>query len=155
MENSCAKSILKNLHLADRLFAETEADVAIWVSLADLQGKTIEEYLLQVWLKDAFSTARVTPEMEDALVELFNRGRVWLLLDGVDEMAADNPLGAIASQIRGWVAKAKVILTCRFNVWDAGKNALEGFDVYRNLDFSEAQVSEFIRRWFSSHPELG
>ncbi|MDY6806993.1 MAG: NACHT domain-containing protein [Cyanobacteriota bacterium] len=141
--------------IADRLFAETEADVAIWVSLADLQGKTIEEYLLQVWLKDAFSTARVTPEMEDALVELFNRGRVWLLLDGVDEMGADNPLGAIANQIRGWVAKAKVILTCRFNVWDGGKNALEGFDVYRNLDFSEGQVTEFIRRWFGSHPELG
>ena len=142
-------------HLGDRLFAETEPDVAIWVSLADLQGKTIEEYLLQVWLKDAFSTARVTPEMEDALVELFNRGRAWLLLDGVDEMAADNPLGAIASQIRGWVAKAKVILTCRLNVWDGGKNALEGFDIYRNLDFSEEQVTEFIRRWFGSYPELG
>lgn len=141
--------------IADRLFAETEPDVAIWVSLADLQGKSIEEYLLQVWLKDAFSTARVTPEMEDALVELFNRGRVWLLLDGVDEMGADNSLGAIASQIRGWVAKAKVILTCRLNVWDAGKNALERFDVYRNLDFSEEQVTEFIRRWFADYPELG
>lgn len=141
--------------IGDRLFAETEPDVAIWVSLADLQGKTIEEYLLQVWLKDAFSTARVTPEMEDALVELFNRGRVWLLLDGVDEMGADNSLGGIASQIRGWVAKAKVILTCRLNVWDGGKNALEGFDVYRNLDFSEEQVTEFIRRWFGSYPELG
>ncbi len=141
--------------IGDRLFAATEADVAIWVSLADLQGKSIEEYLLQVWLKDAFSTARVTPEMEDALVELFNRGRAWLLLDGVDEMGADNSLGAIASQIRGWVAKAKVILTCRLNVWDGGKNALEGFDVYRNLDFSEEQVTEFIRRWFGSYPELG
>ncbi len=142
-------------HLGDRLFAETEPDVALWVSLADLQGKTIEEYLLQVWLKDAFSTARVTPEMEDALVELFNRGRAWLLLDGVDEMGADNSLGSIASQIRGWVAKAKVILTCRLNVWDGGKNALEGFDIYRNLDFSEEQVTEFIRRWFGSYPELG
>jgi transcriptional regulator with XRE-family HTH domain len=141
--------------IGDRLFAETETDVALWVSLADLQGKSIEEYLLQVWLKDAFSTARVTSEMEDALVELFNRGRAWLLLDGVDEMGADNSLGGIASQIRGWVAKAKVILTCRLNVWDGGKNALEGFDVYRNLDFSEEQVTEFIRRWFGSYPELG
>ncbi|WP_456057599.1 hypothetical protein, partial [Aerosakkonema funiforme] len=28
------------------------------------------------------------------------------------------------------------MLTCRLNVWDTGKNALEAFDTYRNLDFS-------------------
>ncbi|MGB3514076.1 MAG: NACHT domain-containing protein [Microcoleaceae cyanobacterium] len=141
-------------HIGEWVFAETEQDVAIWVSLADLQGKTIEEYLLQVWLKDAFQTARVKPEMEDALVELFNRGWVWLLLDGVDEMAVDNALGAIASQFTGWVGEARVVLSCRLNVWDGGKNALFDFDVYRNLDFSEGQVGEFIGKWFANL-ELG
>ncbi|MDY7007063.1 MAG: NACHT domain-containing protein [Cyanobacteriota bacterium] len=141
-------------HIGEWVFAETEQDVVIWVSLADLDGKTIEEYLLQVWLKDAFQTARVKPEMEDALVELFNRESVWLLLDGVDEMAVENALGVVASQLKSWVGEARTILSCRLNVWDGGKNALFNFDVYRNLDFSERQVGEFIGKWFANL-ELG
>jgi predicted NACHT family NTPase len=31
----------------------------IWISLADLQGKTLEEYLLQRWLKNALEVARL------------------------------------------------------------------------------------------------
>ncbi|MFB2974178.1 NACHT domain-containing NTPase [Aerosakkonema sp. BLCC-F183] len=144
--------------IAQWVAAETEGDVAIWVSLADLQGRSVEDYLLQKWLKDdALKTVRVTQEMEDALESLFKSGRVWLLLDGVDEMAAgSNPLATVANQISSWVASARVVVTCRQNVWDAGKNALEGFDVYRNLDFDYPEgVRQFIHGWFARHPELG
>ena len=142
--------------IAQWVAAETERDVAIWVSLADLQGRTVEEYLLQKWLKDALGAVRVTPEMEEALALLFNSGRVWLLLDGVDEMGSGNPLATVAAQITGWVASARVVVTCRQNVWDAGKNALEGFDVYRNLDFDYPEgVRQFIHRWFARHPDSG
>jgi HEAT repeat protein/energy-coupling factor transporter ATP-binding protein EcfA2 len=155
--------------IADRVFKDTDQDVAIWVSLADLQGRTLEEYLLNVWLKDSLKRARVTPEMEDSLVELFNRGRVWLLLDGVDEMTlgayGNASLQAIAKQLTtGWVSSARVVLTCRLNVWDAGKNALERFDTYRTLEFSYGdgkkpdsdQVKQFIGNWFErSSPQLG
>jgi predicted NACHT family NTPase len=55
-----------------------------------LQGKTLEEYLLQRWLKNALEVARVTPEQENVLLELFKKERVWLLLDGVDEIAGDS-----------------------------------------------------------------
>lgn len=138
-------------------------DIPIWVSLADCAGRTLEEYLLQVWLKDALKTARVTPEMEDALVELCKSDRVWLLLDGADEMVvgAGSPLTAIASQLTGWVGRSRSILTCRLNIWDTGKNALENFDVYRHLDFSCGEnhtpdlVSQFISHWFAKTPELG
>ena len=44
---------------------------------------------------------------------------------------------------------------CRLNVWDAGKNALENFDVYRNLDFNPEQVNQFIDKWFASCLERG
>ncbi|MEM1172847.1 MAG: hypothetical protein AAGJ08_28180 [Cyanobacteria bacterium P01_H01_bin.35] len=36
-----------------------------------------------------------------------------------------------------------------------GKNYLESFDVYRNLDFDSEQVKEFIGKWFVKNSELG
>ena len=128
----------------------------IWISLADLQGKTIEEYLLQRWLKNALEVVRVNSEQENSLAELFKKECVWLLLDGVDEMAGDSvgarhvvPLQMIASQLEGWVRQARVVLSCRLNVWEANLNALENFETYRLLDFDyPLQVKEFICRWF-------
>lgn len=148
--------------IAAWILEQTE-DIPIWVSLADLQGKTLEEYLLQNWLKAVTKKVRITPEIEDALGELFNSKKVWVLLDAVDEMAieSENALAKIANQLTGWIADAQVVLTCRLNVWDAGKNALEAFETYRNLDFSYGdaktpdQVGQFIRSWFREHPILG
>ncbi|MBW4487366.1 MAG: HEAT repeat domain-containing protein [Trichocoleus desertorum ATA4-8-CV12] len=135
----------------------------IWISLADLQGATLEQYLLQDWLKAATRKVTVATELQEELGVQFNQRRVWLLLDAVDEMAteASSALAAIARQLRGWVADAHVILTCRLNVWDSGKNALETFTTYRNLTFSHGdaantdQVGQFIERWFQSQPTLG
>jgi HEAT repeat protein len=139
-------------------------DTLIWISLADLQGKSIEQYLLSDWLKAATRKVRVTDAMQDALGELFNSKQVWLLLDGVDEMVIGTenhtPLQWIANQFTGWVADARVVLTCRLNLWDVGKNALEAFETYRNLDFSYGdaqtpdQVGQFIRCWFQGNPQL-
>ncbi len=96
----------------------------------------------------------MTPEQENELVELFNQGQVWLLLDGVDEMGETNPLAEINHQLRGWLTSAKIVITCRVNVWDAGKNYLQEFDIYRNLDVSEELREEFVNKWFSRQPDL-
>ncbi|HEY9671791.1 MAG TPA: HEAT repeat domain-containing protein, partial [Waterburya sp.] len=150
--------------IAAWVLSNTE-DVAIWISLADLQGRSVEQYLLEDWLKAATRKVRVTEAMQEALGELFNSKRVWLLLDAVDEMSVgaygNTPLQWIANQITGWVADARVVLTCRLNVWDAGKNALEAFETYRNLDFSYGdaqtldQVRQFIHRWFKNNAQVG
>ncbi|BAY26800.1 hypothetical protein NIES2100_66160 [Calothrix sp. NIES-2100] len=146
-------------------------DLPIWIDLADLQGKTLEQYLIQDWLPAAIRKLRVTAEIEEAFCEQFNQGRVWLFLDAVDEMALESSqaLTKIASYLIGWVADARVILTCRLNVWDGGKNALQSFHTYRNLNFSYGdsygenfsvssnnscnQVGQFIRRWFQDNPD--
>ena len=65
------------------------------------------------------------------------------------------PLSDIAKQISGWVAQARVILTCRQNVWDAGNNHLHDFDVYRNLDWTPGQVNQVIDKWFGENPARG
>ncbi|MEO1763477.1 MAG: NACHT domain-containing protein, partial [Cyanobacteria bacterium J06629_18] len=135
----------------------------IWVSLADLQGKNLEDYLIEDWLKTATRKRRISPEMEDDFCEQFNQGRVWLLLDAVDEMAIESSLALskIADYLKSWVADASVVITCRLNVWDAGKNALSDFDTFRNLNFTYGNpnhsdlMGQFIKCWFQQNPELG
>ncbi|GBE94745.1 signal transduction protein [Nostoc cycadae WK-1] len=121
----------------------------IWISLADLQGKSVENYLLQDWLKNALEVVRVKEEQENAFADLFKNNRVWLLLDAADEMSSPQPLTEISQQLTGWVKNARVVLTCRVNVWEANANALENFETYRLLNFEyPQQVQEFIGRWF-------
>ncbi|WP_374794230.1 HEAT repeat domain-containing protein [Aerosakkonema funiforme] len=136
---------------------EKTSFLPIWVSLADLQGKSLDKYLLEVWLEEAYAR-RITPEIQDEFIEQFHAGKVLLLLDGVDEIVTGNTR-IFASLQSGSVSKAKVVLTCRVNDWEAGKNNFVGFDVYRNLPFDESAQQEFINKWFNSRknnkPELG
>ncbi|MEB3884458.1 HEAT repeat domain-containing protein [Lyngbya sp. CCY1209] len=124
----------------------------IWVSLADLSETALESHLLNDWLKVIIHQVSVPPELKSEFAAQFNSGRVWLLLDGVDEIAGDG-LSAIARQLRGWLADAHILLTCRLNIWDGGRNPLEDFTAYRNLPFKE--TDRFIRGWFQSDPKLG
>jgi energy-coupling factor transporter ATP-binding protein EcfA2 len=150
--------------IAEWVFEQTRDEFVIWVSLANLHGKDLETYILEDWLKEA--TGRIQPELElqQALVDQVQQGRVWLLLDGVDEMLSDtsSPLAVLARQFSGWLRNARIVLTCRLNVWDAGKNPLAEFDVYQSLEFrwdkadpTLGQVGGFIRKWFAGQPALG
>ena len=133
----------------------------ICISLASLGGKTLEEYLFQTWLKNALLISQWDVNITSAqkkLEELFKSGKVWLLLDGVDEMRADeSPLQAIATQLEGWGNLARVVLTCRLNAWEINPNALLNFETYRTLHFNDEQVGDFIQQWFTQEgkPELG
>lgn len=148
--------------IADWLL-NTKKEIVIWVSLSDLQTKNLEDYLKEVWLKAALpdispKLANVNEAVQNALAQLFNTNRVWLLLDGADEMNAggENPLSVIANNLNSWVGKARVILSCRLNVWDIEKNALEEFKTYRTLEFSydntatSNQIHNFISNWFKN-----
>ncbi|WP_242044525.1 NACHT domain-containing protein [Anabaena azotica] len=128
----------------------------ICISLADLQGKTIEEYLLKQWLTEAMRLVKsgvvVTPEIERQLIECFAKKGVWLLLDGVDEMGENSPVEALAKinrELTASLRQARVVLTCRLNVWDAQvKDTLSGFDTYKTQEFKPEQIDEFIQQWF-------
>ncbi|MEG4628700.1 HEAT repeat domain-containing protein [Microcoleus sp. AR_TQ3_B6] len=142
--------------LAERL-PKNSPDFPICIRLADLRESTIEDYLLDNWLKKALyfidaDAENVTPGIRKALKQLFCQGKVWLLLDAVDEMAAESPVQALAKireQLTDWVGKARVVLTCRLNVWDAAiSNTLTSFDTYKTLEFEPDDVDEFIRQWF-------
>ncbi len=73
--------------------------------------------------------------------------RVWLLLDGVDEMACSSPIEVLSKQLAEF-RQARVVLTCRLNVWDASTKNLLDFQTYKTQAFSQEQVQTFILAWF-------
>lgn len=137
-----------------------EGAIVIWVSLADLQRRSVGDYLLEQWLPAAVQQqgrAEASTKVKDTFVEQVNAGRVWLLLDGVDEMAVatGNPLNEMESQVRvgGLLAQSRIVLTCRLNLWDGDRHALDTFDVYRTLEFAyPGQVEQFVGQWFGALP---
>ncbi|MEH2084628.1 MAG: HEAT repeat domain-containing protein [Nostoc sp.] len=149
--------------IADWVSREIHQSIVIWVSLADLREKELKSYLFESWLTqvaEKTGKAKPTEQLKNDFVALFNQNNVWLLLDGLDEMSASsgNPLTEIARQFReaGSIAQARIVLTCRVNLWDGSINALDDFDTYRSLDFSyPQQVERFIHKWFAAISETG
>jgi predicted NACHT family NTPase len=150
-------------HIADWVYREIPQSVVIWVSLADLRGKELKAYLFETWLTQVaenIGKAEATQQLKNDFVALFNQKNVWLLLDGLDEMSASNPLTEISRQFRESVliSQAQIVLTCRVNLWDGSINALDDFDIYRTLDFSyPQQIERFIDQWFNKFkiPDIG
>ncbi len=130
----------------------------IWISLADLGDRSLTDYLTQTWLQEALCVFQISPPQQQELVQQVESGKIWLLLDAVDEIGtASSALTNLAKQLKGWLSQAHVVLTCRSNLWDGEKNALVDFDTYRILGFSHAHygISTFIQKWFQESPELG
>jgi len=137
---------------------ENNQDLPICIALASLQGKTLKDYILQEWLPEAM--ALVYPDIDvekshkTSLQKRLRHGGVWLLLDGVDEMAVGAnsclSLEEIRNQLTDCLGNVRVVLTCRTNVWDARlNNPLTGFDTYKTQEFKQEQVDDFIQQWFA------
>lgn len=133
---------------------DNQLGLPIWISLADLQLKNnrledLGDYLREVWLKRAVGL--VTPEIQADFLKQVQQGQVWLLLDGLDELSL--PFASVLRQMRdllqGWISTARVVLTCRVNVWEASLNALDQFETYRIGSFSPEQMQGFIQKWFA------
>ena len=128
--------------LAFWLLQETD-DLVVWVSLAELGSQPLGEYLKQKWLTEALRKSRA--EIKADWGQKFEGGAVWLLLDGLDEMSQTDQQ---ALKFRGWVTDARMIVTCRLNLWQANPSQLQGFQTYLTQPFQDEQMQEFIRRWF-------
>jgi len=132
---------------------DKDLGLPIWISLADLikngDLQRLKDYLTQVWLDDA--VPNVTQDVKSDFLKQLNEQRVWLLLDGADEIVASSgiALREINNQLRGWLSQSCIILTCRINVWEVDINALRDFQTYRTKQFHyPTQVERFIESGF-------
>jgi len=128
--------------LAFWLLQETD-DLVIWISLGELDEKPLEKYLKENWINKAFPNP--TEEIKADWEQKFNRGAVWLLLDGLDEMG-DTARQSLKCQ--GWVTQAQLIISCRLNLWQANPSQLWDFKTYLTQPFQDEQMQQFIQRWF-------
>ncbi|WP_072016196.1 NACHT domain-containing protein [Leptolyngbya sp. KIOST-1] len=134
-------------------------ELPIFVSLRDLDSK-LEDYVLQTWLRQASNALKASEQLQDALVKRCNARQVWLLLDGIDEMSqADRTLYNLAQELgKGWLSNARVVLTCRINIWDANRNDLgSNFQSFRSRGLKHGDQTVFIRNFFAQaqQPETG
>ncbi|MCT7963990.1 NACHT domain-containing protein [Laspinema sp. D1] len=127
--------------IADWILAE-HLGIPIWIELAQFTEPTLVDYLQEKWLKLAGVEGAI-PSLQD------HKEHLWLLMDGLDEMVARIERPHVSQLLTGWVQSARVVITCRVNVWEADQNAFSGFDVYRNLPFELEQMETFIRRFFA------
>ncbi|WP_434686977.1 NACHT domain-containing protein [Pseudanabaena minima] len=137
--------------IADEL--NKKQKLQIFVSLADLQGRSLDDHIYGKWLSEALGIQKdsINPEQKNDLFQQFQSGAIWLLLDGLDEMRAKSSADALEKikyEIKEVIGQSRVVLTSRLNVWDASLNGLSGFDTFRMGDFSPEQVDQFISDWF-------
>jgi len=144
-------TLLQNLAL---IISDQQKGLPICVSLGALsKERSLIGYLEETWLRDGLAIGEVKESDKADFRQLFDKGQVWLILDGLDEYSADSPVEAltwIENEVRSsYLQKARVVVSCRVNVWDAHlTNPLQGFIPYKTLDFTEYQCARFIREWF-------
>jgi GTPase SAR1 family protein len=137
-----------------RYIRDYQTNSSIYVALAGLKGKSLENFILEEWLPEAMAIAypdvNIGIEHRQQFERLLRKGEIWLLLDGVDEIAnisSSQALAQVRSLPLSW--QVRMVVTCRSNVWDSSlNNGMQEFETYRTLDFNPAQVADFIRGWF-------
>jgi GTPase SAR1 family protein len=144
------------------------ADIIVaWVPLAQVKDNKLSEYLKESWIGQFIKLDQTNNNHLKSFQTLADAGRVWLLLDGADEMGGDALNKLRVTLQEDWALSTRAIITCRLNLWDAiSTNELQSspnFQVYRTLDFKYAnpagqdEVKSFIDNWFRStkKPEAG
>ena len=137
----------------------TTAYFPVWISLADLDGRSLEDYITTTWLRQALKQFAIASETINEFAGLIEQGKVWFLLDALDEMGDPSSRAAtkLAQSLESWLGNAHVVLTCRSTVWKSGKNPLAYFTTYRCQSFGadNEQLKDFIQQWFQQDSELG
>ena len=161
-------TLLQQIH---RTVLDKQWGIPIWIPLKALEpisakddGEKLLHFIYKKWLKDILNEScltklgkkRLEEEQED-LRDLFlaNTERIWLLLDGLDEMTvtgAQSSFSAIQKQIDNLkeLSPYRIILTCRENLWNSYSiNDIRDFDSFAILKFTPTQVKHFIENWFN------
>lgn len=126
----------------------------IYLQLKDVVENTTSAGGVDLWksIVEQFSVCKL-PAVELFVQDLFDSGKVALLLDGLDEVTIQNGIrSSLISQTQQISARfpdIKIILTCRTGAEDF---TFEHFEVAQIADFSPEQQISFVKRWYAADP---
>jgi type II secretory pathway predicted ATPase ExeA len=143
--------------IAAWVFAHESRGVVIQVFLNRLDsGETIKDYIFNPWLNQALGKHTVSEADRQQLTELLQEKTVWLLVDGVDEVAQNGfDLLKLSEQLDETFAKVNIVLTCRLSVWELESNSFRTkfHTVYQVQPLDPGtgknlgQVGQFIKKY--------
>ena len=115
--------------------------------LLELKNFTGEEINIQQLIEDEFEVCGY-PNVDKAIPELLKKGKLLILLDGLDEVPKAN-LNNVLTTIQNFVDrhdKNRFIISCR----TAARESFRQFADIEIVEFDEEQIESFIHHWFSS-----
>lgn len=118
--------------LAEQVFQQKDWGIVIWISLADLlERPEIENYVFSTWIQKALRIGLKPDEAQQRSLEaLFNQGKVWLFIDGLDEVERMSGLLSIRKDLlEGVLGKAHWVFSCRTHWWKSLANPMRKLDM--------------------------
>jgi predicted NACHT family NTPase len=120
--------------------------IAIFIRLRDFAEdiKNDQEFSLLKYISQEFFSCRIDAE---STVNILTEGKALILLDGLDEVPAENA-NIINKEIRRFTQtyyKNRFVVSCRIA---AQKFKFPGFTEVEIADFDCQQVEAFVKKWF-------
>lgn len=141
-------TFLKHLAIQCKQGAFEAHRLPIFVTLKDFAETPDQPGLLQYIVQRDFSNHTAS---EENLMLLFQQGRALMLLDGLDEVRADDH-DRILREIRTFSEQFcdnHFVITCRIAAWEY---TFEKFTEVEVADFDSAQIAAFATKWFHQKP---
>lgn len=139
--------------LALDLLNEPDGRLPILLPLARLAGPQSGRSLLED-LRDALAEQGLA--IADALETLAHDGRLYFLLDGLDEVGGLPAREAMVARLRGLAdafPTCKMVITSRVTGYDQASMPREGWRTLRLEPFEDRQIQNFLERWCRLYAE--
>jgi len=146
--------LLKHIALryADGLLDLPEQPIAILLEMHRLSDpeKSLKQHLVEALERDDF------PHAEKFVTQGLKRGRLMLLLDGLDEVNSDER-PRVVREIRDLLDymdehRCRVIITCRTAIYE-GQFSDRVEQTLEVVEFSDRQIRQFLQPWVRDMPE--
>jgi predicted NACHT family NTPase len=141
-------TFLKHLAIQCNQGSFAAEQLPIFVTLKDFAEAPGQPSLLQYIGDRDFHNTLAAQDAMITFVRVFEQGQALILLDGLDEVRADDHDRTLR-EIRSFSEQFcdnHFVITCRIAAWEY---TFEKFTEVEVADFDEAQVAAFAAKWFS------
>jgi Cdc6-like AAA superfamily ATPase len=149
-----------------QLILESQDSLPVMVDLKQINVNLLQtkgglkQYLYETLQSEIFQDRKniSVGDIKARFKKLVSSGKVWLLLDGVNEISYVDVFGSTKNQNvfdylhdeldKDWI-NIKVVLTCRLNEWESSEHSLkQDCDTFRLSRYEDSQINKYINRRF-------